>query len=248
MADCISLSTAFATGSATIGDVSNRQQRRQGVTYGPARPSGSGGAGNILGRILGFFVLVMAVVVLGFGVVNFFGNQDPSPSRTPTLVALATPTIDRSQLPTAQPTGTALPTEEPSPSGSSEPGHSASPSPPLIQVGPGFVTFGTRADDELRILDPKTSFTSDERIVWSAYLVDPVNAAEVRVLVVKEDPESPGGERLIADDEISPAGSDAQLFLRRIRPPRYLDGPGHYTVRYVRGDRLMAEGYFVLTD
>jgi hypothetical protein len=198
---------------------------------------------------MGLFVLVMAVVVLGFGVINFFGNQDPSPTRTPNLVAVATPTIDLSQLPTAIPTGTAgLPTGSPSASESLSPGETPTPTPPLIQVGPGFVTFGTRADNDLRILDPKTSFTSADRIVWSAHLVDPVNASDVRVLVVKEDPASPGGERLVADDAITQAGSEVQLLVRRIRPGRYLDGPGFYTVRYVRGDRLMAEGYFMLTE
>jgi hypothetical protein len=146
------------------------------------------------------------------------------------------------------PTGNGPPTGEPIASGSTSPGKTPTPSPPLIQVGPGFVTFGTRADSDRRILDPKTSFTTDERIVWSAHLVDPVDSVEVRILVVKEDPVAPGGERLIADDGISPPVTDAELFVRRVRPSRYLDGPGYYTVRYVRGDRLMAEGYFVITE
>ncbi|HYI22897.1 MAG TPA: hypothetical protein VEX62_09710 [Candidatus Limnocylindrales bacterium] len=231
--------------------MASRQQRRQGVVYGPARPStpGSGG-GAILGRILGLFVLVMAVALLGVGVFTFLGGgATPTPLRTP--IARASSSLAASALPTSLPTGTALtPTQPPasqSPSASTDPGFTASPSPPLIQVGPGFVTFGTRADNDLNILDPRTSFTSDERITWSAYLIDTVDAAEVRVLVIKADPSAPGGERLVSDEAVTPA-TTAQIFIRRIRPPRFLDGPGYYTVRYVRAERLLAEGYFVVAE
>ena len=108
------------------------------------------------------------------------------------------------------------------------------------------MTFGTRADDDLNILDPRTSFTSEERIAWSAYLIDAVDSATVRALVIKADPEAPGGERLVVDEGVTPA-TTAQIFVRRIRP-RFLEGPGFYTVRYVRGERLLAEGYFVVAE
>jgi len=231
--------------------VASRQQRRQGVVYGPARPSTPGsGFGAFLGRILGLSVLVMAVALLGVGVFTFLGGGAASPTPLPTAIARSSPSPSSSEPPTAAPTSSTIaPTQPPlsaSPSGSTGPG--VTPSPPLIQVGPGFVTFGTRADNELRILDPRTSFASSERITWSAYMIDTVNTAEVRVLVTKSDPGAPGGERLITDEAVTPASTSAQIFIRRIRPPRFLDGPGFYTVRYVRGDRLLAEGYFVVTD
>ncbi len=241
----------LAARDATIGPMASRQQRRQGVVYGPARPStpGSGG-GAILGRILGLFVLVAAVALLGVGVFTFLGGDaSPTPLRTP--IARASTSPSASDLPTSMPTGTALtPTQPPpssSPSVSTDPGVTPSPSPPLIQVGPGFVTFGTRADNELNIVDPRTSFTSDERVTWSAYLIEPVDATQIRVLVIKDDPAAPGGERLINDEAATPA-TTAQIFVRRIRPPRFLEGPGFYTVRYVRGERLLAEGYFVVAE
>ncbi len=231
--------------------MASRQQRRQGVVYGPARPSTPGSSGGaILGRILGLFVLVMAVALLGVGVFTFLGGgASPTPLRTP--IARVSTSPSSSALPTSLPTGTALipsqPPSSPSPSASIDPGVTPSPSPPLIQVGPGFVTFGTRADNDLNIVDPRTTFTSDERITWSAYLIDSVDATEVRMLVIKADPVAPGGERLIADEAVTPA-TTAQIFIRRIRPPRFLDGPGFYTVRYVRGERLLSEGYFVVAE
>ncbi len=40
----------------------------------------------------------------------------------------------------------------------------------------------------------------------------------------------------------------AQIFTRRIKPARALDGPGLYVVRYVRADEVLSEGYFLLEE
>jgi hypothetical protein len=193
----------------------------------------------------------MAVALLAIGIITFLGGGDASPTPLPTAIARPS-TLPSGALPTALPSGSAgaqTPAPpSPSPSGSSDPQANATPSPPIIQVGPGFVTFGTRADNEQRILDPSTSFTSRDRIVWSAHLLETGSVSDVRVLIIKADPIAPAGERLISDEGVQSSASDAQVFVRRIRPQRFLDGPGFYTVRYVRGDRLLSEGYFVLTD
>jgi hypothetical protein len=231
--------------------VTNRQQRRQGVVYGSARPNGSGSSSSaILGRLLGLAILVVAVGLLAAGAVAFMNAPSASPTLRPTAIAALSPTPSSDALPTALPTGTALTptlTTTPVSTGSGQP-PGPSPTAPLIGVGPGFVTFGTKADSELRIKDPRTSFKMSERITWSAYLIDPVNTADVRVLVLKDDPAAPGGERLVRTDEISPQLTDAQVFVRQVRPTRLLDGPGLYTIRYIRGDRLMAEGQFLVTE
>lgn len=229
--------------------MANRQQRRQGVVYGPVRQDGPrSSAGAFIGRILGIVVLILATGLLAFGAIAFVGGQNATPSPRPP-VAVVVPSIlpSLSALPTTIRTPGATASDAgPSPSADASDG--PLPTPPLIGVGPGFVTFGTKTDRELKIIDPRTSFTSDERITWSAYLIDPAEAESLRVLVVKSEESAPGGERLIVDELVESQLSPAQIYVRRIRPERLLDGPGLYIVRYLRGDRLLAEGQFLVTD
>jgi len=219
--------------------------------YGPARPNGSGSSiAALIGRLLGLAIVIVAVGALGVGVMTLFGGQLAAPTVRPTPFGAISPSPSFAPGPTATPSGSTpltTPTPTSTPAGSGLPA-TPTPTAPLIAVGPGFVTFGTRADSELRIRDPRTSFALEERITWSAYLIDAVNSADVRVLIIKDDPAAPGGERLIRTDEISPRVTDAQIFVRRIRPDRLLDGPGVYTIRYVRGDRLLSEGRFLVTE
>ena len=116
-----------------------------------------------------------------------------------------------------------------------------------MQIGEGYVTFGTRDDDQLHILDPRSVFAMDERIVWSAFLTERADSAELRIHILKIDPAVVGGERLIVDEEVTPLVINAQIFSRRLRPQALLDGPGVYVVRYLRGTDLLSEGYLEIT-
>lgn len=228
--------------------MANRQHRRQGVVYGPVRPGGSGSDGGaILGRILGLIVLVLAVGVLGVGAVALMGDRgSPPPTRTPGVTAQLSPSPSLAPLPTVEPTASTSPLPTLSPGASASTSPSPTPFVPVVQVGPGFVTFGTRVDAQLHIVDPRAVFTRNERITWSAYLSEPANSVDLRVHISKLDPAAPGGELLVSDDEVTPIVTDWQIFTRRIRPANVLSGPGVYVVRYVRGDQVMSEGYFLL--
>jgi hypothetical protein len=229
--------------------VANRQQRRQGVVYGPVRQDGQrSSAGSLIGRILGLVVLVLATGLLAVGAIAFVGGRNPTPSPRPTVVALNPSSLPSlSPLPTTIPTNAASPTDDgPSPSADASDGPPATP--PMIGVGPGFVTFGTKVDRELKVIDPRTEFTTGERITWSAYLIDPADPASLRLLVLKSEDSAPGGERLIADEIVESSVSPAQIYVKRIRPERFLDGPGVYIVRYLRADRLLAEGFLLVTE
>jgi hypothetical protein len=120
--------------------------------------------------------------------------------------------------------------------------------PPVVQVGPGYVTFGTRADRQLRIVDPTARFAIGNRIVWSAYLTTPADSVDLRVQIFKVDGTPPAGERLVQDDPVTPVARGAQIFQRRIRPADVLDGPGIYVVRYVRGTDILAQGSLEITS
>lgn len=219
------------------------------MIYGPVRQNGPrSSAGAFIGRILGIVVLILATGLLAFGAIAFVGGRNATPSPRPTI-AVVVPSI----LPSLSPLPTTIRTPGPTasddgPSPSADASQGPLPTPPAIGVGPGFVTFGTKTDRELKVIDPRTSFTGDERITWSAYLIEPADAESLRVLVVKSDESAPGGERLIVDEQAESALSTAQIYVRRIRPERLLDGPGLYAVRYLRGDRVLAEGQFLVTD
>jgi hypothetical protein len=131
--------------------------------------------------------------------------------------------------------------------GSFSPAPSPTNVPPLVQIGEGFVTFGTRADDQLRIEDPRSVFHAGERIVWSAYLTERADSAELRIQISKLDSAEVSGERLISDSAVTPDVRNAQIFQSRIRPQNGLDGPGVYVVRYVRGTDVLAEGFVEIT-
>ncbi|CAN5703297.1 hypothetical protein BH24CHL5_BH24CHL5_05250 [soil metagenome] len=231
--------------------MSSRQQRRQGVVCGPIRPPERGhDTGAILGRLLGLVVLVLAAGVLGVGAVAFMNDRPASSANpSPTLVAQFSPmptgsiapsSSVPSSAPSAQPSVPAeTPTAEPTP---------LVPLVPLVQVGPGFVTFGTKNNSDLRISDPRATFALSERVRWSAHLFEPADSSDLLVRILKLDPDTVEGERMIREDVVKPAVRDAQLFLRRIRPERFLAGPGIYAVRYMRAETLMSEGYFQVTE
>jgi hypothetical protein len=114
-------------------------------------------------------------------------------------------------------------------------------------VGPGFVTFGTRLNPDQTVADPRATFVPSDRIVWSGFLSQPADAADITVRLFKRDDTAPNGERLLSEGGARPAQKAALHFSRRdINPGRALDGPGIYLVRYLKGEQVFAEGYFEL--
>lgn len=229
-----------------------RDRHRQGIVYGPVRPPGRRDRGAIMGSILGLLVVVATVGLLGFGVLTFLQNRaaPPAGTRAPDVVATATTVGALSPAPT-EPLATATPgPATPSPAVSVQPTTLLTPGPtvfvPDVLVGPGYVTFGTEADSRLLITDARTTFAPDERMVWSAQLTDVADSTELRIHVLKLDPDAPDGQRLLREDPVRPNARAAQLFLRNVRVASVTDGPGLYTVRYVRGTDILSEGSFLV--
>jgi hypothetical protein len=217
--------------------VSNRVPRRQGVIYGPPRPEPDEGANSaLIGRVLGIGMVGLALAVLAGGFV--LANRPPGP--TPTR--LVGPTASPAQSPSALPSTSAtpgLPTPAPTPA--------PTPFVPVVQVGPGFVTFGTQLNPDGTIADPRALFVPSDRIAWSGFLTEPTDASDLVVRLYKLDASVPGGERLLSEGEAKPRVKAGLHFTRfPVNPNRALDGPGIYLVRYLRTDIVLAEGYFEL--
>ena len=229
----------------------NRRPRRQGVVYGPPRPEGTSENGVLLGRFLGLGLIALTLGLIGVGIVAFLDRQEPSatPARSAAVAASISflPPTPAPTVATTLPPSTSAPTETPTLETAVPSGPAPSLTPPPVLEGQGFVTFGTQADEELRIIDPRTTFTLQEQVVWSAYLTRPADSSELRIKIVKADDAAPNGEREVVDDEVEPVVEDGQIFQRRFRPNRLLDGVGIYTVRYVAGEEILAQGTIQVT-
>jgi hypothetical protein len=227
-----------------------RPPRRQGIRYGPPREKERyTDTGVLIGRLLGLGVLLVTIGLLAAGALAFMGDLPGSskPTRSPTAVAANPSPIASFPAATASPSrapSTPLPTPSTIPV---TPSPAPTIVPPLVQIGEGYVTFGTHADHTLRIVDPRSVFGIDERIVWSAYLSEVANSEELHIQILKLDSEVIGGETLVSDDPVLPAVVNAQLFQRKIRPSADLDGPGLYVVRYLRNTDILSEGFFLVT-
>jgi len=217
--------------------VSNRLPRRQGVIYGPPRPSGEGAGSALVGRVVGLGMVGRALAVLVGAVVLV--NQPPAPTPTRQVGPTATPAP---QSPSTSPSiGPSTSASIPSPT------PSASPFVPTVQVGPGFVTFGTQLHTDMTVADPRASFAPSDRIAWSAYLTEASDAADVTARLYKLDSAAPNGERLLSEGGARPRIKSSDHFTRSgIRPGHDLEGPGIYLVRYLKGDTVLAQGYFEL--
>lgn len=230
-----------------------RPQRRQGIVYGPVRQGGRfTDTGALIGRFLGLGVLLLTLGVLAAGALAVVGDR-PKSSATPARsagIGASFSFVPQTPGPTlpigvgTMPPATLLPTITPV---AGTPGPSASTAPPLVQIGKGFVTFGTESDAQLHIVDPRASFALDERIVWSAYLTRPVNSVDILVRIMKLDANVETGERLILEEQVATVVRGAQIFGRRLRPDAVLDGPGIYVVRYLRDGVALAQGSFEVT-
>lgn len=226
-----------------------RQQRRQGIVYGPPRGRERySDNGVLIGRFLGLGILLLTLGVLAAGALAFVGDRSgPSstPGRSSGVGASGSPSAASSApSPAATPT-IAPPFGTPAP-WSPVPSVVPTAVAPLVQVGAGYVTFGTHIDDQLHITDPRATFSLDERIVWSAYLTEPADAVDLHIQIVKKDSAAVGGERLILDEAVTPLVRNAQVLQLRLKP-RLLDGPGIYIVRYLKGTDALAEGGVQIT-
>jgi len=218
--------------------VSNRVPRRQGVIYGPPRPEPDEGVNSaLIGRVLGIGMVALALAVLAGAVVLV--NRPPAPTPTRQVGPTASPPAPSpSVLPSTQPTQD-LPTPLPTPN--------ATPFVPIVQVGPGFVTFGTQFNPDGTVADPRALFVPSDRIAWSAHLTEPTDASDLIVRLYKLDVTVPGGERLLSEGKARSRVNDRLHFTRSgLNPNRALEGPGIYLVRYLRTDIVLAEGYFEL--
>lgn len=217
--------------------MSNRLPRRQGVIYGPPRPSDDGAGGALVGRLVGLGMVGLALAVLAGAVMLV--NRPPAATPTRQVGPTASPApASPSAAPSVQPSASA---------GSPSPVPSASPFVPTVHVGPGFVTFGTHLKSDMTVADPRASFVPSDRIAWSAFLSEAADAADVTAHLYKLDQAALNGERLLSEGGARPKINNSDHFTRSgIRPGRDLDGPGIYLVRYTKGDVVLAEGYFEL--
>ena len=227
----------------------NRRQpsRRQGIRYGPPREKARfSDNGVLIGRFLGLGILLLTVGVLAAGALAFM-RDNPAATATPrrTFVAF-TPSAAPSATPA--PTVVATPTPSQTPLASGSPTPLPTNPPPLVQIGEGYVTFGTRADNSLHIIDPKSVFKLNERIVWSAFLSERADSVNLLVRISKIDPTQIGGELVISESPVTPLVRNAQIFQNRIRPGTNLSGPGIYAVRYMRGEETLSEGFLEITE
>ncbi len=228
---------------------SNRRQppRRQGIRYGPPREKARfSDNGVLIGRLLGLGILLLTIGVLAAGALAFMRESPAataSPRRT-TSVAASSSGPSATPVPTLRATATPAATAPPSGSPTPLPTNP----PPLVQIGEGYVTFGTRADNSLHIVDPKSVFRINERIVWSAFLSERADSLDLLLRISKMDSTQIGGELVISEAPVTPLVRNAQLFQNRIRPGSDLDGPGIYAVRYLRGEEIMSEGFLEITE
>lgn len=235
---------------------SNRDQRRQGVTYGPVGPQGGGVGTALLGTLLGVLVVLVAMALLAVGAFAVIGDLGGGQSQGTFPIAGASPSPSGSPgqvsgAPSASQPGSNLPSGSPgvgSPSATPTTFTPGSSFVPVVEVGPGYVTFGTNVNKKLRITDPRVVFSSDDnRVEWSAYLSSPANAADLHVEIFKLDASAQNGKRLLWNHQLTIQAKNAQIYQSYLRTRTALDGPGVYEVQYVRGSDLLSDGFFEFT-
>jgi hypothetical protein len=235
-----------------------RNQRRQGVVYGPAGSQGGGGGTALLGTLLGVLVVLVAMALLAVGGFALIGNLAGGSSSSPSLIAGApsSPSVSPSAASpsAATPIGSLPNGASESPGGQPTPSAgAASPTPsatfvPQVQQGPGYVTFGTKVNSKLRVTNPRATFSSDDaRVLWSAYLSSPADAANLQIEILKLDPTATDGKRVLWNHGLTIKVKGAQIYQSYLRTSTALDGPGVYEVRYLRGSELLADGFFGYT-
>jgi hypothetical protein len=228
--------------------VANSNRHRPGLVYGPVRPSGPRDRGRVVGNALGLLVVAVSAGLLVVGVYVFLQSQGgnrpiSTPSRAPeTFAPGSTPGASASFLAV----GSLSPS--PMPTGLSSPGPTPLPTlyVPEVVTGPGYITFGSNVDGQLRVTDAKTTFAADEPMVWSADLTQPANSTDLKIQIYKLDASQPSGQRLVRTDDVKPDATGAQVYFRRLRPLGAALGSGLFTIDYVRGQDILATGSFLI--
>lgn len=227
--------------------MANRDRNRQGVAYGPIRPSGPRDTGRIVGNLLGLLVVVVSAGLLVVGVYVFLQGRGGGPSSTPSR---APSTLAPSTAAGASPTLVAGSTFSSSALPTSEASGAVTPAPTLfvpgVVTGPGYITFGSNVDAQLHVTDAKTTFAVDEPMVWSADLTGPADSAALMIQIYKLDASQPNGQRLVRTDDVKPDATGAQIYFRRLRPLGATLGTGLFTIQYVRGQDVLATGSFLI--
>jgi len=240
--------------------VAGRDRNKQGLIYGPVRPSGPRDRGRIVGNMLGLLVVVITAGVLGSAIYILLTQAPPAapiataaPTASPAVVASLIAGASTLPSPTIVAVGTIAPAAPPTTPGASiVPSTTpATPAPtlfvPPVQQGPGFITFGTTADSSFRVTDPKTTFSLVEPMVWSAYLLQAANASDLQVLIYTQDPTQASGQRLVRTDAVTPNVQSVRIFFHRARPTIGATfGAGFYTIQYVLGGQVLAQGSFLV--
>jgi hypothetical protein len=238
--------------------VANRDRHRQGLVYGPVRPQGPRDRGRIVGNLLGLLVVVVTVSVLALAIYFFIQARSAQPiasSATASPPASGVPaTSGASPGPSASLVAIASGLITPAPSliatipPSSDPPVTPAPTLyiPAVVTGPGFITFGTTADAQLHVTDPKTTFAVDEPMIWSAYLTRPANSVDLRIRIYKLDATQPTGLALVREDLVMPVVNSTQRFFLRLRPIGASAGAGLFTIEYIQGDEVLSQGSFLV--
>jgi hypothetical protein len=204
----------------------------------PIRPSGSGPEGpfptdqdSLVSMGAGVGAIVLAVL-LGL----FLSGLIPP-----------APTVSADPTPTARPSRTPRPSQVPEPSTPASADPSAAPTAELL----GTVTFGTGLDSTTRAVTGATdTFGPGSTFAHSVALPEPfgVNQIQEEIIRVESDnsltvvqERSVGGLGVSPNAMVAGFTADADLLINGW-------GPGTYILRDYRGEELVAEGRFILTN
>jgi hypothetical protein len=203
-----------------------------------------------LGRLLGGFVVVGALLLMGAATFMFLGGSRPTPpvtSPSPTAIGIASPTPEATPTLPATPVP-ALPTPTPLATPDITLPPTPEPSPVQVEVreGPGYVTFGSGWTRGLVLQDVSATFTPGGRLAWSAVLTEPAGAPALDVVLGRIDPATGEVEQVTWEERYEMQNQSSERILRRLPINRITDGPGIYVMRYLRNGELLSEGYFEL--
>jgi hypothetical protein len=110
---------------------------------------------------------------------------------------------------------------------------------------PGTVTFGSQLNPDGTIVDPATTLSSAESVVWLAVFPEPVGAQTVQLVILTID--GTGAEVERAREDVFVARADTQSLTEVRELGSVGDGPGTYRIRYLSGEAVLAQGDVTLT-
>lgn len=111
---------------------------------------------------------------------------------------------------------------------------------------PGIVKFGTRVES-LSVLDPGTSFRSDEAIKWATELRSPIGTTSLLLTLSEKQAdgvEVPVGQRMlsVASPDFDRISANLDLDAFTIRTVK----PGLYVLRILASGKVIASGEFTI--